>query len=76
VTGSDVATSDADLINTPPTDPSSLEVVVDTEGSTPMEGDLPSTVPAESKTPWGWIAAGVATVGVAGAIVWNMNRKK
>jgi len=76
VTGSEVTPSEIDLINTPPTDPSSLEVVVDTENSTPMEGDLPSTAPVESKTPWGWIAAGVATVGVAGAIVWNMNRKK
>jgi hypothetical protein len=72
VTGSDVTSSEVDLINTPPTDPSSLDVVVDTEGSTPMIDELPT----EGKTHWGWIAAGVATVGVAGAIAWKMNKKK
>jgi hypothetical protein len=72
VTGSDVTPSEVDLINTPPTDPSSLDVVVDTEGSTPMIDELPT----EGKTHWGWIAAGVVTVGVAGAIAWKMNKKK
>jgi hypothetical protein len=41
----------------------------------PMEGDL-SAATEEKKTPWGWIVAGVATAGVAGAVIWNMNKNK